>query len=258
MSYRGCRRHAVNCGVFRTVVGSLKPGGGTHRVTDDSDLSGNQNGIYGLVQTGTMNPLYKDTAKFDGLTITDTLFNDDREQAMYFEGLSNAHFTRVTITNTGQTNCSAGPASCGYNRRGVQLNLKNGDYENITFTDSTISNGLFEGLTITPRGYSGDSGSYTPSPATLTAGWVASWRRGSPATADCSSSCSTPVNGYLFTAIRPGTSPAATWEASSARPRDGSSCAPTRAPGCGSACATPSSAATGRAGRLARTPRRCS
>ncbi len=55
-----------------------------------------------------------------------------------------------------------------FGARGLAINLKAGTYSNISFTDSTITDSVYEGATVEVRGWPGDSPSYTaPNDATL-------------------------------------------------------------------------------------------
>jgi len=100
-----------------------------------------------------------------GLTVTDTTFSHNLQKGFYTEKLSEATFERVTVEASGTD------ATYLYNS-GFDINLKYGEYRDITIRDSTFTGsgldgtGPGTGLKIAARGYEGD-GSYTSNPATL-------------------------------------------------------------------------------------------
>jgi hypothetical protein len=122
----------------------------TDTAIDNSDISGNDDGIFNL-----RNTVANETV-FDGLTVTDTVFNGNRERGLYFEGLSNATFTRISVDNTSNPNVD-------YTSRAFHLNLKRGDYENIALVNSKFTDSLYEGIVIQAR----NDGGYASEPATL-------------------------------------------------------------------------------------------
>lgn len=97
------------------------------------------------------------------VSITDTTFNGNGDKGFYTEKLSDATFTNVEFSNSGNTRPTQGA--------GLDLNLKYGDYSDIALidviaidsgTEATV-NGT--GLTISARN---DAPSYSANPATLT------------------------------------------------------------------------------------------
>lgn len=102
------------------------------------------------------------TSNITNVTVTDTTFNGNINKGIYTEKLSDAIFTRVTVDGSG-----VGGAL--NHRAGVDLNLKYGNYQNIQFVDSVITNsGKGDpnggGILIKAR----RDGSYAGNPATLT------------------------------------------------------------------------------------------
>src|SRR5205814_10257362 len=97
--------------------------------------------------------------------IDHTTIQNNTDKGAYFEYLSNATFSSLTVTNNGTSVNS--PA-------GFDINLKANTYSNISFNGVTFtSNGTGAGattgpaLTIKARGDSGDSGTYQAHPAHL-------------------------------------------------------------------------------------------
>ncbi|WP_267641408.1 right-handed parallel beta-helix repeat-containing protein [Haloarchaeobius amylolyticus] len=96
----------------------------------DSQL--NRNGYFGLEFTTNGK-----SGVLDGIVVTDTTVEDNGvksstcfstnaycSKGLYFEALSNATFDDVTVSGS---------------QYGIELNLKNGNYENVTVVDSTVS-----------------------------------------------------------------------------------------------------------------------
>jgi hypothetical protein len=95
-----------------------------------------------------------------GVTFTNCSFNDNLYKGMYIEALSNALFDNITVNNSG-TDANG--------KAGVDLNLKYGDYSNISFVNPIITNsgtGATTGAGLFIKGR--NDGSYAPSPASLT------------------------------------------------------------------------------------------
>lgn len=98
------------------------------------------------------------------VTVTHTTFNNNDYKGGYVEKLSDALFDNVFILSNGDASFWNQTWNGGFD-----INLKNGDYQNLTFQDMTVvANGLGQlegaGLMIKAR----DDGSYAPVPATLT------------------------------------------------------------------------------------------
>jgi hypothetical protein len=94
------------------------------------------------------------------LSVSDTSFSNDTLKGFYTEKLSDSSFTNITVDNSGYS----GSFSSGFN-----INLKYGDYHNITITNPTVTNSgtgdasQGTGINIEAR----DDGSYGANPATL-------------------------------------------------------------------------------------------
>ncbi|WP_439028029.1 right-handed parallel beta-helix repeat-containing protein [Haloarchaeobius sp. DT45] len=93
-----------------------------------SDSHLDRNGYFGLGFTTNGND-----GALDGLVVTDTTVEDNglaaggdpyRSKGLYFEALSNATFEDVSVSGS---------------EYGIELNLKNGSYENVSILDSTVS-----------------------------------------------------------------------------------------------------------------------
>ncbi len=105
-----------------------------------------------------------DTSVVEYITVTDTSFSYNGAKGIYVEKLSNATFRRVTVHNNGIDQVF-------WNKRwnaGFDINLKAGDYHNLTFDRITITAnalGLQEGVGIMIKAR--DDGNYSSFPATL-------------------------------------------------------------------------------------------
>jgi predicted ribosomally synthesized peptide with SipW-like signal peptide len=109
------------------------------------------------------------SSTFDDVTVRNTSFNGNDRKGIYAEKLSNALFDNIEIRNSGTLDSSVVP-------NGMDINLKFGDYENITIRDSTFfdsgiqttaaagfQNGEFYGtLVVKARGTGSDSSYATP------------------------------------------------------------------------------------------------
>ena len=133
----------------------------TDMVITNSEISLNDNGIYGANQPGNA----AQDGVFNGLTVTNSTFDQNDERGLYFEGLSNANFSGLLITDTG-ANIAPG-LGLPFGARGIAINLKDGVYSNINIEDSTIDSSVYEGITVEVRGWAGDSPTYTGAPASL-------------------------------------------------------------------------------------------
>ena len=106
--------------------------------------------------------------QLNDVLIKDTTFNNNGQKGLYTEKLSYAVLENVTVDGVeSDTN--------GFNT-GIDINLKYGDYQNITIRDSVVANvsegnpsdpSFAAGIAIKARGSSDDDSSYTSSPATL-------------------------------------------------------------------------------------------
>ena len=110
------------------------------------------------------NPSTSASAVFDGVTVRDSTFNGNDRKGIYAEKLSNALFDNIEIQNSGVQDSYIAP-------NGMDINLKYGDYENITVQNSTFyesgtrgsgaGTNLAGALCVKARGTGGDS-SYIP------------------------------------------------------------------------------------------------
>ncbi len=104
------------------------------------------------------------------IEINRSTFNRNSIKGFYAEKLSDAVFNEVTVTDNGDTSLSpdwADPVNAG-----IDINLKYGDYANLTFNDLTVTgNGVGSdngtGLAVKARGTGMDVASYSSRPATL-------------------------------------------------------------------------------------------
>ncbi|WFR55142.1 DNRLRE domain-containing protein [Anaerocolumna sp. AGMB13025] len=87
----------------------------------NSMFNGNANGI--LVFSG--------TATFNNINITNSQFNNNTSKGMYYEALNNAFLTNNTINNSG---------TAGSFAAGIDINLKNGNYQNVNLINNTVTN----------------------------------------------------------------------------------------------------------------------
>ena len=101
------------------------------------------------------------TGTIDGLRLSDSSFEDNEYRGLYFEGLGAATIDGIRVSGTGQ-----GMPSLPSGGRGLELNLKAGDYGDVEISNSTIAGSVNAGLLAQARGYPGDS-SYEATPATL-------------------------------------------------------------------------------------------
>src|SRR5690606_2773017 len=101
---------------------------------------------------------------FNNVTVTGSTFNNNLEKGLYIEKLSNALFDGITVDNSGTS------THRGWNA-GIDINLRFGDYRNVTIQNSAITNSGAKGasedppfpiaVTIKAR----DDGSYSAPPA---------------------------------------------------------------------------------------------
>jgi hypothetical protein len=100
------------------------------------------------------------SSTFDDVTVRDTTFNDNTEKGIYIEKINNATFENIEVVRSGKGGENPAPA-------GIDINLKFGDYSNITikdslFDDSGINNDAFDlpnlygALQLKARGTGGD------------------------------------------------------------------------------------------------------
>lgn len=130
-----------------------------HLTVADSHFDGNTTGWYSDRSAS-------GDSDISNVSFSNTTFNDNTQKGFYTEKLSDALFQNVTVDGSGVD------PSYQYNA-GFDINLKYGDYSNITIKDSTFTGSGLDGtgpgigIKIAARGYEGDSTSYTGNPATL-------------------------------------------------------------------------------------------
>jgi len=127
-------------------------------VIRDSDFSNLQLGMYVSCEATCGGPSGV-PGVFDDVTVTDTTFRNNRLKGMYFEAVSNATFTRVTVDRTGFPPPTGFPPVAG-----IDVNVKFDEFENVHFVDTVVTNTVGAGLTIKGR----DDGNYANPPAKLT------------------------------------------------------------------------------------------
>ncbi len=94
--------------------------------------------------------LSADASTVQYVTVQDTTFNHNNFKGIYAEKLSNATFSSITASDNGYVGALPGSSACEYFRpwmSGVDINLKAGSYQNITFNNSTFSNNGLDGAT---------------------------------------------------------------------------------------------------------------
>jgi VCBS repeat-containing protein len=123
-------------------------------------------------------PAHKGNGLADVVTINGVSFSDLVYKGAYFEALSNAHLTNITMTDVAQFGAPSTSGTAGSGGNGIDLNLKNGDYSNVEIDNFTLTNvgasdregadavGHQNGGAIVLE--SRDQGSYLPVPATFT------------------------------------------------------------------------------------------
>ncbi|TMJ03980.1 MAG: tandem-95 repeat protein [Alphaproteobacteria bacterium] len=85
-------------------------------------------------------PAHKNNGLADGVTIDGVSFTDLVYKGAYFEALSNAHLTNITMDNVAQYGAPATSGTAGSGGNGIDLNLKNGDYGNVEIDHFTLNN----------------------------------------------------------------------------------------------------------------------
>lgn len=103
------------------------------------------------------------TSNVTNVNVSDTSFDNNSDKGIYAEKLDSADFTRISVLNSGTSLANR-------NNAGIDINLKNGAYSNITFDDITVSGsgtdttGMGNAFTAKAR----NDGTYAPTPASLT------------------------------------------------------------------------------------------
>lgn len=140
----------------------LRVSGGTAvegLLVEDSAFDNNGIGWY------IANPNESSSGVFDDVTVRNSSFNDNDRKGIYCEKLSNALFRNIEVRQSGTLDTYIAP-------NGMDINLKFGDYENITVENSTFyesgtrgsgaGTNLAGALCVKARGTGSDT-SYTPS-----------------------------------------------------------------------------------------------
>ncbi len=112
-----------------------------------------------------------DASTVEQVTVTSTTFNHNNHKGIYAEKLSDAEFVSCTVSENGFTDVGM-PSYFVPWMAGVDINLKAGTYQNLAFTDCTVTDnalgGAREGVGLTVKGRgtgNNPSGSYTAFPA---------------------------------------------------------------------------------------------
>lgn len=140
-------------------AGLLVSGDASELTIEGSSFDRNRNGLY-VARSLPLGP--GSTGTIDGLLLTDSEFAANQYRGLYFEGLSDATIAAITVTGTGE-----GMASLPMGARALQLNLKAGDFGDVTVSGSTFSGSVNEGVLVMARGAASDSAAYQAAPATL-------------------------------------------------------------------------------------------
>ena len=136
----------------------------SHWTVTGSIFEGFNDGI--IVEKSHNDGTIHDTS-LSNVTFTDCFIKNNYRKGMYVESLSDATFTRVIVTDNGVDN--QGETLAQKNAHGIEINLKDGAYSNLTFNDMTFTgNGLYTygggALSIKARD---DGIAYGANPATL-------------------------------------------------------------------------------------------
>jgi len=105
-----------------------------------------------------------DTSTVQNVVVTDTTFNHNCVKGIYAEKLSEATFTRCTASENGWWSEGFLWYDFSIWMCGIDINLKAGTYQNITFTDCTVTNNALGGaregvgLCVKGRGTGNDAG----------------------------------------------------------------------------------------------------
>ncbi len=112
-----------------------------------------------------------DMSTVSDVTVTNTDFNGNLSKGIYAEKLEEATFTNCNFTNNGAI--AADYSACSYFtpwKAGIDINLKDGTYQNLTFDGCTITGNAIaeakEGVGITVKARD-DGGTYGTYPATV-------------------------------------------------------------------------------------------
>jgi hypothetical protein len=110
-----------------------------------------------------------DTSTVSNVVVNDTSFVHNNLKGIYTEKLSDALFDGITVSDNGFTNVGVPTYFAPY-MAGVDINLKAGTYQNISFTNSTFTNNSLgqakEGVAVTVKARD-DGATYGAFPATL-------------------------------------------------------------------------------------------
>jgi hypothetical protein len=146
-------------GLYVDTTSSLR-----HLVVENSAFENLTYGWYFHTQVST------DTSTVQYITVTNTSFSHNNLKGIYAEKLSDATFATCTVTGNGFS-ADGVPSYFLPWMAGIDINLKAGDYQNLTFRDCTVTDNALGGaahgvgLAIKARD---DGATYGAHPATLT------------------------------------------------------------------------------------------
>jgi hypothetical protein len=152
------KRTALLAGTIGIRVGTANAVNGL--LIDGCSITGNA--LQGIVVFQATTPV-----AFDNIMIKNSTISNNTQKGMYFEKLSNATLENLTMDNNGTD------AAYGFNN-GIDINLKYGNYSNITIQNCDITNSGVNGTATDPQNASviavkaRNDGSYSAIPATLT------------------------------------------------------------------------------------------
>lgn len=127
-------------------------------LVEGSTVNGNNNGLYAADGNAAT---YSANTQLQGITVRNTTFSNNAAKGLYIESMNDGLFEGLTIANSGI-------GTAGNNGSGFDINLKYGNYSNLTIRNSVISGcgtnySFGGGLLIKAR----NDGSYAAVPATL-------------------------------------------------------------------------------------------
>ncbi|RYD19668.1 MAG: hypothetical protein EOP88_18095, partial [Verrucomicrobiaceae bacterium] len=127
-------------------------------LVEGSSVNGNTNGLYAADANAAT---YSANTQLQGITVRNTTFSNNTGKGLYIESMNDGLFEGLTIANSGLGNA-------GNSGSGFDINLKYGNYSNLTVRNSVISGcgvnySFGGGLLIKAR----NDGAYSTVPATL-------------------------------------------------------------------------------------------
>ncbi|MFZ7130906.1 MAG: DNRLRE domain-containing protein [Eubacteriales bacterium] len=90
---------------------------------NNTTMNNNEFGLLVFAQVG--------VNTFTNIDITNSQFNNNTSKGMYFEKLNDAIFSEIIVDSSGTAGAFAA---------GIDINLKQGNYQNVTIIDSTVTN----------------------------------------------------------------------------------------------------------------------